>query len=77
MSSPFDGIYGGLTATSGLADKPLTVEDILAAAELVKNLPKPKWLLIAPDGRCWADEDPGKFGHIVLQHCYNPFTPSL
>jgi len=58
----------GTTATAG-AQKPLRLEDILKAAEKIKAMPKGKWMLVAPDGRVWADEDPQKLALPLAAEC--------
>lgn len=44
--------------STGLGSKALTIDDILAAVEKVKALPKPstEWTVISPDGKMYRGE---------------------
>ncbi len=45
------------TFTTGKAVIP-DLDEMLKAVEKIRGLPAQKWMLIAPDGRIWADVDP-------------------
>jgi len=45
------------TATTNTPQS-FTLDDILKAKQKIDAMPKGKWMLVAPDGRVWADEDP-------------------
>ena len=47
---------------------PPTVAEVLAAARATGDMPKAKWVLIAPDGRVWADEQPAVIARTLLAH---------
>jgi hypothetical protein len=43
-------------ATSG--QRTFSINDIPSAQKDTRAAPKTKWLLLAPDGRIWVEEDP-------------------
>ncbi len=53
-----DRLWGSYSTASTGPQTSLTLEDMEAAIEKLRGLPPVKWMLIAPDGRVWAEEDP-------------------
>lgn len=53
----------GTTATTGPQAR-LTMADLEAAVEKLRGIPPAKWMLVAPDGRTWSDEDPMKLAQV-------------
>ena len=51
---------GPYTSASLLPERSFTLDDLKAAMDKVKAIPKGRWILIAPDGRAWADEKPAE-----------------
>lgn len=45
------------------------MEDILKAKEKINAMPKGKWMLVAPDGRVWADEKPAAIMQAMVREC--------
>ncbi len=56
------------TISTASFEKPLTIEDIERAVERLRGLPPSKWMLVAPDGRMWAEEDITKL--FVIANAY-------
>lgn len=50
-----------------------TVADIEAALSKLRGLPPAKWLLVAPDGRVWADADPAALARVAILSAPNPY----
>ena len=57
------------TATTGTT-KAFTLDDILKAKQKIDAIPKGKWMLVAPNGRVWADEDPKALAMTLALECY-------
>ncbi len=53
------------TATTGSA-RALTLDDLRAAVKKIEAMPRAQWVLIAPDGRVWASEDPAPIARQLL-----------
>lgn len=47
------------TTASTVQGPTITVAELLRTAERLGAMPKGKWMLVAPDGRVWADEEIG------------------
>lgn len=58
-----------MATTAGAQDSPLTLKDIEAAIEELRGLPPARWLILAPNGKMWVDEDPHKaFASAMASH---------
>jgi hypothetical protein len=44
----------------------ISLQDIETALLKLRGLPPVKWILIAPDGRTWADADPLTLAQIAV-----------
>lgn len=53
------------SASTASAPKALKLADIEATVEKIRGLPPSKWMLVAPDGRVWSDEDPMKLAQTI------------
>lgn len=60
--------YSTATATTAVP-KAFTLDDILKAKQKIDAMPKGKWVLVAPDGRMWADEDPKAVAMTLALEC--------
>lgn len=49
----------GISATTGAPQK-LSLKDLEDTVRKLRGAPPSKWLLVAPDGRVWAGDDPVK-----------------
>lgn len=45
-----------------------TAAEVLSAMSEIGNMPKARWLLIAPDGRVWAEEKPAAIVRTLLAY---------
>lgn len=45
-----------------------TLADILAMVKKLEAQPKPKWMLVAPDGRTWAESNPALLAGVIVAH---------
>lgn len=52
------------TATTAGATQRPSLADLEAAVEKLRGTPPAKWMLVAPDGRMWSDEDPVKLAQV-------------
>lgn len=55
----------GTTATTGRTPTKLTMADIEAAVQKLRGMPPAKWMLVAPDGRVWSDENPAELTKVL------------
>jgi hypothetical protein len=53
------------SASAASAPKALKLADIEAMVQKIQGLPPAKWMLVAPDGRAWSDEDPMKLAQTI------------
>jgi hypothetical protein len=58
---------GGASSTASTSTAPaaLKLADIEAMVQKIQGLPPAKWMLVAPDGRVWSDEDPMKLAQTI------------
>jgi len=54
------------TSTVPSQEKAISVEEMLAAMNKARLMPKPKWAVIAPDGRTWFEQDPLKLVSVLI-----------
>ncbi len=61
----------GATATTfGAPQQVLTLAGIEEAVEKLRGIPPAKWLLVAPDGKVWAEENPQELLKILAARIY-------
>ena len=66
------------TGSTGLGQKPLTLDDILDAMEKIKKMPRPlkEWIVISPDGRMYRGEAQDVIRPLIEAHpLMKPFSP--
>lgn len=61
--------YTGASSNTAPPGPPPNLADILAMVKKLEAQPKPKWLLVAPDGRTWAEANPAKLAGVIVAHC--------
>lgn len=47
-------------------------EQVIQAMRELELLPKPPWVLVAPDGRVWANDNPAELLQVLM-----PYHPLL
>lgn len=52
------------TASTASPQPRLSLKGLEAAVEKLRGIPPAKWMLVAPDGRVWSDEDPMKLAQV-------------
>ena len=66
------------TGTTGLGSKAITMDDIFAAVERFKSLPKAptEWIVISPDGKMYRGEMQDVIWPLLAAHpLLKPLTP--
>jgi len=63
------------TTASTTNTRPPSLAEIQEAKRLLEAQPKPKWALVAPDGRVWMHEDPAELLPILMP--YHPFLKGI
>lgn len=61
---------GAATTASGMAQ--VSPEQVVQAMRELELLPKPPWVLISPDGRVWANDNPVELLQVLM-----PYHPLL
>lgn len=51
--------------TNGVGGTSLTLDDVKAAVGKIRGFPPARWLVMAPDGRVWASEDPAELVRVL------------
>jgi hypothetical protein len=58
--------YNGTASTTPHGK--ITLADFEATVEKLRGIPPAKWLLVAPDGKVWAEENPMQLAKVCFQH---------
>lgn len=61
---------GAIATTCGAPQQVLTLAGLEAAVEKLRGIPPAKWLLVAPDGSVWSEEDPAELMRILALRVY-------
>lgn len=60
------------TATTAAGMAPVSSEKMIQVMQELELLPKPPWVLISPDGRVWANDNPVELLQVLM-----PYHPLL
>jgi len=61
---------GTATTAAGMAQ--VSPEQVIKAMRELEQLPRPLWVLVSPDGRVWANDNPVELLQVLM-----PYHPLL